>query len=81
MMTCTSTRCEQLAICHCRPRSDLNWSDRRNALPQGLQTLPSGRAVYNTGRVLIGITAGSPPRDQGVHADAIQNLLIDRLTS
>lgn len=38
--------------------------------------LPSGRVVYDTGKVLVGLRSPSNWRDQGASADAIQRALI-----
>lgn len=38
--------------------------------------LPSGRHVLSTGKVLIGIRAQEPKRDQGTQAEVIQSLLL-----
>ena len=38
-------------------------------------TLPSGRTVLDTGRVLIGLRAEPRPQDQGSHAELFQRLI------
>jgi hypothetical protein len=39
-------------------------------------TLPSGRPVLDTGRVLVGIRAPAHSRDIGVHAEKVQTALL-----
>lgn len=44
----------------------------------GLQPLATGRKVYRTGKVDIGIAhQPPPPRDIGVHAERVQTVLLD----
>lgn len=38
-------------------------------------TLPSGRTVIDTGKVLVGILAAPKPAEQGSHAQLLQRLL------
>ena len=46
-----------------------------------MHTLPSGRDVFYTGKVAIGLLHERQPiRDQGTSADAIQALLLERDT-
>lgn len=48
-------------------------------LPIGPMTLASNRQVFNTGQLLLGVRHQSSAAwfDQGVHADAVQSLLLD----
>lgn len=46
-----------------------------------MHSLPSGRMVFDTGRVQVGIRhARQQYRDQGLGADVIQQLLLDSAT-
>lgn len=45
-----------------------------------MNTLPSGRTVFDTGRVQVGLLHERQHRDHGTSADAIQALLLDKDT-
>lgn len=80
MSTATRQRAREERAHDAATRDVRAWHDEhllmRNIGP-GSTHLPSGRPVFNTGRVLIGKRHANPVRDIGVHAELVQTALLD----